>query len=300
MSLNSNQFGMIAVVGDLDLKFAGSVITARVSANTAGGTALIAGQAVKIEDADGGVPPVLALTANTDSTFGYVIRTLKDQTFPTGAAVEIAMAGSVINKVAGAAIARGAKLENVYTTNKVITNAGTNPVCGFALDKAAADGDIIRVYVLTPGFELAQVIADIAGLQSALDVLTAAAAASVQNVSVTVTQAELNAGKTLVAGVASKAITVIAMQVVTAGTYAVGTASVIESTNGTPVVVETLALAGMGAGYLNLLDAGDANQVMGAGAGVPLGSGDGLKVIKSGSSFTGGTTQKFNITYKQA
>lgn len=298
MTITSNMFAMKTTQGDLDLQYRGSVITCEVSASQA--TALVAGQAVKMEDSAGGLPKVLALAANTESSFGFVVRNLKDQSFAAKAAVEIAMQGSVMFMTASAAIARGAKLEVIYTTNKVKTNAGTNPVMGFAIDKAAGDGDLIRVYVLSPSYESSQVIADIAGLQTALDVLTAAAAASVQNVSVTVTQAELNAGKTVIAGVTGKTITVIGMQCVTSGTYADGTATLIQSTNDTPVVVETLALAGMGAGYLNLLDAGDTNQTMGAGAGVPLGSGDGLKVIKSGSDFTGGTSQIFNITYKQA
>lgn len=166
MTITPNQFSMVTTQGDLDLQFQGSVATMQVSANQA--TALVAGQAVKLEDAAGSPPPVVALAANTDSSFGFVVRTLKDIEFDTLAAVEVAMAGSVMQMTTGAAIARGAKLEVVYTTNKVITNAGTNPVMGFALDKATGADELIRVYILTPSYGLAQTIADIAGLTAAL------------------------------------------------------------------------------------------------------------------------------------
>jgi hypothetical protein len=169
MSLNVNQFAMQTVQGAPDLQFHGSVISAQVDAAQA--TALVPGQAVKLATTAGGLPKVIGLAANTDASFGFVLRNFKDASFAAKSNLEIALINSVMWMTAGAAITRGAKLEVVYTTNKVISNAGTNPVIGFALDTAAADGDLIRVYIVTQSYQSAQVIADIAGLQAALDAL---------------------------------------------------------------------------------------------------------------------------------
>lgn len=143
-----NQFAISQVQGALDLSINSSVMTCAVDA--AETTSLVAGQPVKLATTGGGVPKVLALTANTDKSFGFVVRNLKDASRQAGEALEVAMCGSVMYMTAGAAINPGAKIEVVYTTNKVITNAGTNPIVGVALDKAAADGDLIRVLVVNP------------------------------------------------------------------------------------------------------------------------------------------------------
>lgn len=150
MTQNINQFGQTPEVGDLDLKEISSVLTGMV--NPGASATIVPGQAVKLANvAKGGVPKVIPLAANTDVTFGFAIRNLKDINFVDGDALEVAIAGSIMFMTAGAAIVPQAKVEVVYTTNKVITAAGTNPLIGFALDKATADGDIIRVMVRTPG-----------------------------------------------------------------------------------------------------------------------------------------------------
>lgn len=148
MALNINQYGQTTVQGELDLQFNNQVIACRVSHSQS--TPLIAGQAVKIEDSAGGTPAVLALAAVTDKTFGYVVRTLKDPNFAADKPLEIALGGSVMQMTANAAIARGANIEVVISNNTVITNAGTNPIAGWALDKAVNVGDLIRVYILKP------------------------------------------------------------------------------------------------------------------------------------------------------
>lgn len=292
MSLNQNQFSMISVVGDLDLQFPGSVMAARVSPNQA--TAIVAGQAVKMEDSAGGAPPVLALTANTQSALGFVIRTLKDQSFTLGDAVEIAMAGSVMQMTAGAAIARGAKLEVVYTTTKVITNAGTNPVCGFALDKASADGDLIRVYILSPSFELAQVIADIAGLQAALDVLTAGVLGNVKTARVACTLAEINAGKELVPASTGKKIRVVGLTQRVVGNFAATTSVDVQDSAATKVMVTAVAALTNGAVLIN----NDTNAVPGAGWAADLLTSSNLVVANTGSNATTGTSITFTVTYQ--
>jgi hypothetical protein len=154
MTQNINSFVQTVEVGDLDLQEISSVLTCMV--NPGSSSTIIPGQAVKLANvAKGGVPKVIPLAANTDPTFGFAVRNLKDANFTDGKAVEIAWGGSVMYMTAGAAINPGAKVEVVYTTNKVITAAGTNPMVGFALDKATADLDIIRVLLRTPGNTLA-------------------------------------------------------------------------------------------------------------------------------------------------
>lgn len=149
-TLNMNQFALQTVQGQTDESVLGTVVTCQISGSET--ATLVPGQAVKLEDSATAIPSVLALAANTDKTFGFIARTLKDQSFSatTNNTVEIALNGTLMYMTAGAAIARGAKLEVVYTTNKVITNAGVNPVVGWAFDKAAADGDLIRVFIQTP------------------------------------------------------------------------------------------------------------------------------------------------------
>lgn len=149
MTQYTNQFVQTPEKGFLDLQNGmNNVHNCQVS-NSESGT-VVAGEAVKLEDSAGGVPKVLKLAANTDKTFGFAVYNQKDTGFTAGMGVSIATNGTVMHMIAGAAIARGAKLEVVYSTGKIITNAGTNPVVGYALDKAAADGDVVRVLIGTP------------------------------------------------------------------------------------------------------------------------------------------------------
>lgn len=145
---NINQFGLDTVQGAMDMQVPGTVITGAVGPAVA--TPLIAGQPVKMIDSAGGIPKFTPLTANTDAANGFVCYNPILGSFAAGRPFELAMKGSIMWMTAGAAIARNAEVEVVYTTNKVITAAGTNPVVGRALDKAAADGDLIRVYIETP------------------------------------------------------------------------------------------------------------------------------------------------------
>lgn len=142
---NSNQFKQEVVKGLIDLLIGGNIIPCRVYSSE--GSALVPGQAVKLYDGAGGTPIITAVTADTDKIFGYVPYSLKDSSFAAGAAVEIAFEGAVVYLEASAAIARGAKLMAVVSGNKVATSVAGKSVIGFAFDKAAASGDLIRVYL---------------------------------------------------------------------------------------------------------------------------------------------------------
>lgn len=278
MALNINQFALTPVQGQMDLEFAGSVISCQVDNDQA--TALIAGQAVKLSTDAGGVPKVLGLAANTDASFGFVARNLKDQNFPTLAAVEIAQFNSCMWMTAGAAITRGASLEVVYTTNKVITNAGTNPVVGYALDTALANGDLIRVVIQAP---YAAVNSNLTG--------------RVQQAIVTATLAEINAGKVLIPGVTGQKITILDyIARVNGASFAGGTNIILESTAGSPVVVSTIAEAGLVSGAV--LVPSSANTTLGAGFGAQLGTADGFQVVSTGTHTTT-TGITFTLTFTQ-
>lgn len=277
-SLNINQFSQTTVQGQMDLEFAGSVIAAQADAAVV--TSLVAGQAVKLATTAGGVPKVIALGANTDQAFGFVARNIKDQNYPAGANLELAMFGSVMHMTAGGAITRGASVEVVVSSTKVITSGGTNPVVGFSLDKTLADGDLCRVFIQAP-----------------FSAVNAALSGSSKSVVVVATLAQINAGLTLIAGVAGQAITVTNYTARVAGAFATGTSVELESTNATPVAVSTIAEAALTNGAVLLPSS--ANTTLGAGYGVALGTADGLKVVNNGSAQTGGTSITFTISYIQ-
>ena len=149
MVQNSNQFAITQQKGAVDLNgFGSNVINGEISKDEA--ATLTAGEAVKIEDSANGVPKFLALDAATDETFGFITRNLKDSDFVANDRVEVAIEGTIVVMEAGAAIARGASIEVQLAGSKVITGAGVNPKVGIAYDKAAADGDLIRVLVKSP------------------------------------------------------------------------------------------------------------------------------------------------------
>lgn len=172
MTLNQNQFAQIPVQGQVDLLgFGSNVISGQISANES--ATLVAGQAVKMEDTAGGVPKFVALAADTDIPFGFITYNVKNTSYVANDRVEIALFGSIMYMTAGAAIARGANIEIDVSETTVITAAGTNPTCGFAYDKAAALGDLIRVYILSAQQTGSEEISDINGLQAALNALNA-------------------------------------------------------------------------------------------------------------------------------
>jgi len=119
---------------------------------------LIPGMAVKLVDVTD-QEIIVEKAAATDAIYGFITySTIKNSYTSSGLnrRMDVAFRDCVMYMTAGAAIARGASLEIAVTGTasapvcKVITNAGTNQVVAIALDKAAADGDLIRVQILTP------------------------------------------------------------------------------------------------------------------------------------------------------
>lgn len=150
---NINAFALAPLKGDTSLPRTGMVISAMVKSDEA--VPIVAGQAVKLVDSAGGVPVITALTATTDAAFGVALYNIKNQSYAANAALEIGMRNTVVWMEAAGAIARGAFVQFNYATNKVSLNLGLNPTLGVAMDKATADGDLIRVLLDIPAQESA-------------------------------------------------------------------------------------------------------------------------------------------------
>jgi hypothetical protein len=276
MAQNINQFSQTPVLGDLDLEIstgAGSVISAVLNTGT-----VVAGTAMKWATTTflGGPPQVAAATAG-DQVCGFVIRNLKDQSVTAANRLELAGSDSAIWLTANAAIARGQAVEAVVATPGLVqASGGILPVVGYALDTALNNGDLIRVVLTVP-----------TGVSGSNVLRTA---------TVVATLAQVNAGLVLIPGITGKKITVVDYLARAQGSFAGGTNVILESTNGSPVVVTTIAEAALTSGTAN--GPFSANNTVGAGFGAPLGSGDGLQLVSTGTQTTA-TSLTVTITYSQ-
>ena len=152
--MNLNQFNMENVVGSVDLETTGRVnaMTCRFKDVSDESDTLVPGQAVKLVDlgaSDFLSPPIVDEMAdnNDGGALGVVIYSTKENSYTDNAIVQVATEGTVVFLEASAAIARGAKVAAVLAAPGEIVTATTEDELGIALDKAAADGDLIRVLI---------------------------------------------------------------------------------------------------------------------------------------------------------
>lgn len=117
----------------------------------------------------------------------------------------------------------------------------------------------------------------------------------VQTALVTATLAEINAGKTLIAAIAGRSITILDYKAKVTGAFTTTTAVLVQDTTGTPVVIATNAVAALTDG--NILNEKTTNVTMGAGYLTALAAGKGVVVANSGSAAAGGTSITFRIQY---
>ncbi len=151
MTLNINQFSQSQVQGAMALLTPKNVISCEVDVTESG--SLVPGQAVTLVDSAGGVPKVIAAAANTDRIYGFVVYQPRKAVFVALDALEISTGhDDYMWMTAGAAIARGALVMPVISGSKVITATSGKPISGYAYDKAAADGDLIRVSIQCPAY----------------------------------------------------------------------------------------------------------------------------------------------------
>jgi hypothetical protein len=154
-SQSPNQFTEAPVVGMLDqLVGPTNVIAVEIDQSESG--TLVQGQSVKMYDSAGGVPKVVACDADDDEVLGFIRYNIKNKTFVAGSACEIALKGSVMYLYAAGAVARGEQVTVVTASPGTVQAANaTDTIVGWAFDKAAAYGDLIRIYLETPSFEVA-------------------------------------------------------------------------------------------------------------------------------------------------
>ena len=145
-----NQFAQAPVQGQLDLAMNTDTMSVQIDASSAG--SLVPGQAVKWVDTANGLPLVVEAATDVEQIAGFINYNIKDATFAASQAVEIsAFNGNVMYMTASAAIAVGASVMVVIASKKIATATSGKRIIGVCLDKATADGDLVRVRILLPG-----------------------------------------------------------------------------------------------------------------------------------------------------
>jgi hypothetical protein len=172
----SNQFNITNIVGALTLLQNNNILSGLVDANESG--TLVPGNAVLMKDVASKIPKFELATAKTDDIFGFIPSDIRTSEYVLNEPIKVAFNDCVMLMEASAAIAGGADLQYDPATNKVATRVAPNTTIGKCLDKAAADGDMVRVLIKTPG----NVDQDLSGLTASvaelniLDGVTATAA----------------------------------------------------------------------------------------------------------------------------
>jgi hypothetical protein len=150
---NINAFSQSPQLGMIDLRFDYDTVSAQIDVTQA--TPLYAGAAVKVVDSADGVPKVIGCAANSDEVFGFINYDIKTVAFNAGDACELSQAGNVMYLYATNAIARGARVQLDLSTNggvaALVGSSGAD-ILGYAFDKAAAAGSLIRVKLGVPSF----------------------------------------------------------------------------------------------------------------------------------------------------
>lgn len=156
MSQNVNQFGQSVEIGQLALEVTQnqSVITGVLNPDsTALAAALVPGIGLKLVDLAGddpgpnSTPPIYDVrTDDSDPLDGVLLFNSKGPT-EAGNRIEVASNGSVIYLGAQGALSRGADVAlDVSEPGKIIAVGAVTKV-GRLLDKATANGDIVRVKI---------------------------------------------------------------------------------------------------------------------------------------------------------
>ncbi len=152
-SYNSNQFGISREIGTLDLTIGGTstAFTVRLSKNSTATDGVVAGQAVKLVDLgdeDSSGPPIVEVATADEVAFGARLFTPKNGKTMPGRKMQVSSFGCVQVMEAGGPLDRGADVRFVPANPGRIAAQGTKPKFGTLLDKAKAEGDLVRVHVL--------------------------------------------------------------------------------------------------------------------------------------------------------
>lgn len=156
MSVNLNDFSISPAVGDVDLAHSTgeSIISVRFGYEETAGD-IEAGEGVILSDLGAndtpGAPIVAIRASEIVPIYGVKIRSTKKAKVEGGDVFEIAKRGAVVRFKAAAAIARGAAVTLTLATPGQVKAVTTKTPLGITLDKAAAEGDIVRVELTCDG-----------------------------------------------------------------------------------------------------------------------------------------------------
>ncbi len=154
-ALTMNSFQQTVIAGMVDLHLSPNTVS--VQFDTTQSTKVYFGQAVKLVDSIGGIPKVVACSADSDEVLGFVNYDAKTQYFEANSLAEISMKGNVMYMYALGPIGRGKQVQYSATPNGVTEAVGSSgkALVGWAYDKATASGQLFRVYIETPSFKVA-------------------------------------------------------------------------------------------------------------------------------------------------
>jgi len=144
MALTMNQFAMASLAGTKD---SGPTIECEYYSATPTET-IAAGEFVLIQSTTApNVTKVVKGTGATDRYFGVVLTNPLKADFAVGDKIEVAIMGAIVLCTASAVIAAGASLQYDYSAKKVATQTASNTIVGIALENAAADLALLRVFI---------------------------------------------------------------------------------------------------------------------------------------------------------
>lgn len=150
MGFRSNQFAQTDLQGRVDLAGGKHCLAVMVD-DSYNGAPLVPGQAVKLVDQISSLPHITASTSDADQIDGFVCLNPRKNESSSGDVVEmITGKDGYMTMTASAAIPVNSPVMIVFATKKIAVATTGKRVVGRALDKALADGDIIRVAVELP------------------------------------------------------------------------------------------------------------------------------------------------------
>lgn len=149
-TINVNQFSQVAIKGMLAKDVCSGVVSGIVD------TTAYPGMPVKISTGAYNKPvPVFTPTSTSEEPFGVIIYNARKSTLVANDAVEIAFCGGpVIWMESAAAITAGVAVELANATNITVQTFSAGKQVGVALDGASASGQLIRVIVNKPAWEV--------------------------------------------------------------------------------------------------------------------------------------------------
>lgn len=162
MNVNLNDFSISPAVGDVDLAHSTgeSIISVRFGYEDTSGD-VEAGEGVILSDLGAndtpGAPIVAIRASEIVPIYGVKIRSTKKAKVEGGDVFEIAKRGAVVRFKAAAAIARGSAVTLTLATPGQVKAVSTKTPLGITLDKAAAEGDIVRVELTCDGIAVGSV-----------------------------------------------------------------------------------------------------------------------------------------------